>query len=91
MRGPLFYINSMFRLSTVCSSSGLPAHAVKFEQRHTRLHQDKYFRRFYESRQCSDYKKQQLDLLSDNRSFGGQQKVYEHDRSVATCNTKGIV
>jgi len=91
MRGPLFYINSMFwhgyRLSTVCSSSGLLAHAVKFKQRHTRLYQDQYFRRFCESRQCSNNKKQQLDLLSDNRSFGGQQKVYEHYRSVALCNT----
>lgn len=91
MRGLLFYINSVFRrgyrLSTVCSSSGLPAHAVKFEQRHTRLHQSQDFRRFCASRQRSDNTKQQLDLVSNNRSFGGQQKVYEHDRSVATCNT----
>jgi len=32
----------------------------------------------------SNNMKQQLDVVSDNRCFGGQQKVYEHDRSVAT-------
>jgi len=32
----------------------------------------------------SNNMKQQLDEVSDNRCFGGQQKVYEHDRSVAT-------
>lgn len=38
-------------------------------------------------RRRSSKMKQQLDVLSDNRCFGGQQKVYEHDRLVATLQS----
>ncbi|XP_026810145.1 S-formylglutathione hydrolase-like isoform X2 [Rhopalosiphum maidis] len=91
MCGSLFY-NSMFRhgyrLSAVCQSSGLSARAVKFENWHTRLHQDQNFRRNFASRQWSNNTKQQLDMVSDNRSFGGQQKVYEHYSAVLNCRMR---